>query len=1313
MKKTKTTIALLWGAFLGLANFVSAAECELLAHYRFEENVENAVSGGKKASVNGNLSYVAGRIGESVQLDGKSWIDTGLSSDDIGETFTIEAWVRVRDGQNPWAGLFGNQTRKNQGFIVRSSRANTFFFAAPDTKTRQWVKTDPFDLTPGKWRHVAFVVSDSSVSMYLNGCPASRQNKTGPLRSSPMSLRIGLGGEKSRSLRGAMDEVRVWRGVVKDFSHAGIEPHEQMEGLARILRIYAEPHPTDRGGIACGVRLSDKIEMPGSVTEIVLRAKLQWEDFEGMARETTPLPEVRLKRGDGFRSEYPAPELLRAGYYWINFTPVAKIGNAEAIGQSLSVSLASEGPVTAGQPVKVEDNGFFLPERYSQVLPLDGEDWKIATDPRNEGREKGWFDAVRTEAEPTRVPWVIQEVFPGYHGVAWYWKTFDAPVNPHEDGRFLLRFHAVDYLAEVWLNGERIGLHQGGETPFTLDATGALKPGEANLLAVRVLNPTYEDIDGFILNETPHGCKKHPISPNATYNAGGIVDSVELLATPATRVEDLHLIPDWKSGRIKVRMNLRNAARKVVDGLVRLSVRPAKEGSVCDSALRRVSLAPGDTRFEYELNVSSHRLWSPGDPFLYSVAASVQTVGSTSVDERSARCGFRDFHFENGYFRLNGRRFFPHGNLYHTQYPGTYTVPLDEDMLRRDVVNMKALGINFCRIVFGGSTARQLDVFDELGVMVYMEHFGSWHLEESAKMGTRFSRSMGEIVRRDRNHPSVVMWGVLNEIRESLLLRHGAACLPMLRALDDNRIVVFSSGTFHIVPGTPYGPFLGTLSNPGSMLWDVKKLLDLHGYPKVPMGLDMQERYRTDLGSGKSGPIFITEHGHCGAVDLFRMLRHFENRKLEHSDDAVHYRNVLERFMQDWKAWDLDSVWPRVEDYFAASHRILAQLRRIGAKALRSNPNLVAYSSTYTPAGGAYHGSGMANDFRELKPGIAEAVREETAPLRWCLFSEPVHVYRGDKIRIEAVLSNHDVLKPGTYPAHLQVVGPGAVRLMDKRISISVPEAEDGIEPPFAQSVLEEGIAANGPSGAYRFLATLERGGAADGDEAVFFVTDAQEMPPVRDEVILWGEDAGLKAWLDQNGIRNRPFEAGKPETEGVILAAGRPPEPGGAKAFAELKRSLADGASVVFIDSRVFVERADQVRWMPLENKGAYVELSGIGFYRADHWVKNHPVFEGLPAGGLMDYHFYRNIIRTPNYVFARLDPPAEAIGGAVRLSGGNGRSETYDAGLTIFEEQVGKGRFLAHCMNIRENLGKDPTAERLLRNMLNHMARRGDSSD
>lgn len=83
--------------------------------------------------------------------------------------------------------------------------------------------------------------------------------------------------------------------------------------------------------------------------------------------------------------------------------------------------------------------------------------WKLARDEKNIGRQEKWFTKVRPEAEDAPVPGLVQQVFPGHHGVSWYWHTFRPEEKPDRNSRCLLRFGAVHYLAQVWLNGLEVG----------------------------------------------------------------------------------------------------------------------------------------------------------------------------------------------------------------------------------------------------------------------------------------------------------------------------------------------------------------------------------------------------------------------------------------------------------------------------------------------------------------------------------------------------------------------------------------------------------------------------------------------------------------------------------------------------------------------------------------------------------------------------------------------------------------------------------------------------------------------------------------
>jgi hypothetical protein len=103
--------------------------------------------------------------------------------------------------------------------------------------------------------------------------------------------------------------------------------------------------------------------------------------------------------------------------------------------------------------------------------------------------------------------------------------------------------------------------------------------------------------------------------------------------------------------------------------------------------------------------------------------------------------------------------------------------------------------------------------------------------------------------------------------------------------------------------------------------------------------------------------------------------------------------------------------------------------------------------------------------------------------------------------------------------------------------------------------------------------------------------------------------------------------------------------------------------------------------------------------YFRADHWAKEHPIFEGLPSGGIMNYTFYREILNAR--VFTGLQPPLEAVSGALDTS------EGYHSDLLVSVHTLGAGRFILNTLNIREHLGRVPAAERLLRNMLQYAGR------
>ncbi len=482
---------------------------------------------------------------------------------------------------------------------------------------------------------------------------------------------------------------------------------------------------------------------------------------------------------------------------------------------------------------------------------------------------------------------------------------------------------------------------------------------------------------------------------------------------------------------------------------------------------------------------------------------------------------------------------------------------------------------------------------------------------------------------------------------------------------------------------------LGSISNPGSRVWE-DILSDQHPYQRVPHTAQIIHTLRTLNGNGK--PVWLSEYGIGSAVDLLRTCRWYEQAGKTEVEDARLYRSWRDQYLADWQRYRLYEVFDRPEDFFTQSLARMAGQRLLGINAIRANPNVIGHSLTGTLDQGMT-AEGVWTTFRELKPGATDALFDAWAPLRWCLFVEPVNLYRKGTVKLEAVLANEDVLAPGDYPARLQVVGPNLTRVFDKRLTIAIADPKRTPEPAMVQPVFSEEVVLDGPPGTYRFLATLEKGAAACGESANFFVdVRSEEMPKVNSEVVLLSQDAGLVKWLREHRIKTRAWSSGQPVAREVILVSGKPAEDL-AILFKDLAQRIARGSTAIFLTTDTYARGSESTGWLPLTNKGKVSPIARW-LYHSDEWMKPHPIFEGLQAGGLMDYAYYRELI--PDVVFAGIEPATDPVAGGINASCG------YQSGLIVGVYRFGAGQFILNTLLIREHLGEVPQAERLLRNML-----------
>jgi len=943
---------------------------------------------------------------------------------------------------------------------------------------------------------------------------------------------------------------------------------------------------------------------------------------------------------------------------------------------------------------------------------LLNKNWCIARDPDNLGRRERWFSSIPDDAQPAPVPGIIQQVFPNYHGVAWYWTRFALPRPPAAGERILLRFGAVDYFAEVWVNGVAVGGHEGGETPFEVDATAAVCADE-NLLAVRVVNPANDPVDGMVLAEIPHRNKRVPHLPGCSYNHGGILLPVEVHVVPAVRVADVFAQPDWRTGEVQLAVVVHNDTGETLHGRLDATIAPRLSADTQAVASLDADCPPGDSQHELHLSVDQPHPWSPDDPFLYLLT--VDLAADTLRHRHTVRIGFRDFRVEDGWFILNGRRLFLKSTHTGNHFPIGQVVPPTPDMMRRDMLYAKACGYNCVRFIAGMAWPEQLDFCDEIGLMVYEECLAGWCLEDSPKMAERFDFSVREMILRDRNHPSVTIWGLLNETKDGPVFRHAVESLRMVRELDPTRLVLLGSGRWD------EDHSIGSISNPGSEKWepawgvegagappvDAKQAGglpggymphagDAHVYPAVPQTAE-SDAFLRNLGR-ETKPVFLSEYGIGSLMDVIGETRKYEEAGCRADIyDHAYIRSIAEKLEADWKRWGFEGTYAFADDMLRDSQRLHMRQRRRCFDLVRANPRLCGYNLTGM-LDHAITGEGMWTFWRELKPLAADTLRDGWAPLRWCLFVTPSHGYIGRPLKLEAVLANEDVLPPGEYPVTFRIAGARGI-VWEHRGKVIIPRPAGRQRGPLAVPVLKTEVQLDMPPGEYVFAARLERGGAPAGDRTQFRLSDAPAVKASdkRMRVTTWGIGEKAEQWLGRIGLQLRRFSDGPARTPEVVLVGQ--PEESTRDQWVALATRIARGGVAVFLQPDAFQCGDHRTFWLPLARKGECRQFYDW-LYHKECVAKRHPVFEGLQAGGIIDWDYYGPVVG--HAFFCGQDTPHEVVCAAFAPCAQC--EEGYESGVMIGAYRLGAGQFIVNTLNIVEQVDKHPAADGLLLNLLRY---------
>lgn len=387
--------------------------------------------------------------------------------------------------------------------------------------------------------------------------------------------------------------------------------------------------------------------------------------------------------------------------------------------------------------------------------------WNFRFDPQDLGIESGWQKGF-TDGRPIAVPASWNDQFEDgrdFLGLAWYQTEFDLPWG-WNGNQIVLRFGSVNYLAEVWLNGAALGTHEGGHLPFEFEVTSLVKPA-ANRLVVRVDgqlafdrvppgNVTGDPTDFFLSHSDNYPQAQFDFFPYC-----GIHRPVLLYARPQSFLEGITVQTQIAGTNGQVHVQVESVGNDFDTLRFRLrghgqdiTVEPASSGNLT----------------EVNIDIPNATLWSPSTPNLYNLT--VQLVqGGNVVDSYSLKIGIRTVKIDGDRLLLNDQPIYLTGFGRHEDFPvvGRGYLPA---LLVKDYALMQWMGANSFRTSHYPYSEQMLDLADQLGFLVIDEtpavglYFREDGLEKRSALCQQYVR---EMIRRDKNHPSVILWSLANE----------------------------------------------------------------------------------------------------------------------------------------------------------------------------------------------------------------------------------------------------------------------------------------------------------------------------------------------------------------------------------------------------------------------------------------------------------------------------------------------------------------------------------------------------------------------
>lgn len=698
----------------------------------------------------------------------------------------------------------------------------------------------------------------------------------------------------------------------------------------------------------------------------------------------------------------------------------------------------------------------------------------------------GWDRLNTMESKSITLPATVEEYYSTgneweYHGVSWFYTDFSVPTE-FEGERLCLHFEKTRLRAEIYVNEQLVGYDLVSETPYDVDITGAVHKNKSNRLAVRLTNAGgtrgWNDIFAFKWGE-------NTMLPSHDFTTMG---QVHLVTTAQTYISDVfvkNVLPACENN-----LDIITEVKSQHEGKAEVTIHIAEVNTELPIFKTNfsVSLTKGENTFTHKVCVPKAKLWDIDTPNLYTCKVQIQLENhSDAVD---TRFGFRVMEVKestegNLQYFLNGKRF-RHKSAIDWGYYAHVGAYATEEMARRSVENAKAIGhnaINFHRQI---GEPIVMDLADEIGLYMYEEPGGiksgdlatppkdmtPFKIEEFPFLQDLFKIRLTRMIRRDRNHPSLLIYTMANE--DMIYSDFRREVLKLANELDDSRFIVNSSGSNNVAS---FLNLLGSFTKKGVTCIPERRLLKKFShYNYKPYSTtcdtDHVDCHTVNATAMFEEPIFVS-HGvenayptrywgevgcYCGPANWYAVCE--DQKKLAHGQSG--YDNNIYKPMHDlidanYEKWNLEGTCGGAikskYDISSQAGRGLMYIDGRYSQAICSHDGNDGYAingwSSGPQAGSSLPSnqrasmdwdSALCDEARNLK-GPAEDYAYWSRSLQVALFRKNgAYFTPGKKVKLRCVLINEGILAKGDYKLSIKVKdtqNKGYIILKDHPIQVA------------------------------------------------------------------------------------------------------------------------------------------------------------------------------------------------------------------------------------------------------------------------------------